>query len=80
MKTKEKDGSITCKLIEIKPHKQTVQPEKPDKITKRYLAEATTWVTNSCKWRAAEEYCKLRGWKFMILTEKELFGKKKPKK
>jgi hypothetical protein len=31
-----------------------------------------TWGINTAKWKAAEEYCRDRGWKFQIFTEKEL--------
>lgn len=31
-----------------------------------------TWGVNEAKWKAAEEYCKDRGWKFIIMTEHEL--------
>jgi hypothetical protein len=30
---------------------------------------------NQAKWQAAEEYCKDKGWKFVIMTEKEIYGK-----
>jgi hypothetical protein len=42
------------------------------KPTKRYLREVMTWGINSAKWKAAEEYCKDRKWKFVIMTEREL--------
>jgi hypothetical protein len=32
-------------------------------------ATQTTWPKNEAKWKAAEEYCRIRGWKFMVLTE-----------
>lgn len=60
-------------LIEIKPFKQTKAPEnKKYKHKKTIIYEQTTWVKNQAKWSAAVKYCKKRGWKFMILTEKEL--------
>ena len=59
-------------MIEIKPQKQTVAPNKPAKVTKRYLTEVMEWSKNSSKWEAAKEYCKVRGMDFMILTEREL--------
>jgi hypothetical protein len=31
-----------------------------------------TWGVNEAKWKAAAVYCNDRGWKFDILTEKEL--------
>jgi len=59
-------------LIEVKPKSQTQPPKKQQKITKRYLNEVTTWGVNEAKWKAAEEYCKDRGWAFYIFTETEL--------
>ena len=63
-------------LIEIKPYKETIPPTvqntKKNRPTKRYLNEVKTWGTNSSKWNAAEEYCKDKGWKFVIMTEREL--------
>ncbi len=61
----------TVILVEIKPEKETVVPKRPDK-SKRYITEALTYVKNQCKWKAAEEYAKDRGWKFQIWTEKTL--------
>jgi len=31
------------------------------------------WSINRAKWRAARQYCKVHGYKFQVLTEKELF-------
>ena len=59
-------------LVEVKPRAQTKPPEKSSKITKRYLNEVKTWGVNQAKWEAAGEFCKDRGWRFMIMTEKEL--------
>jgi len=65
-------GEKEISLIEIKPYKQTQQPKKRDKITKRYLTEVATWGVNKAKWDAAETFCAARGWKFKIYTEKSL--------
>jgi hypothetical protein len=56
-------------LIEIKPKSQTQPPKKPSRQTKRYLTEASTYVKNQCKWKAAENYAADRGWEFKIWTE-----------
>lgn len=65
-------GTIECTVVEIKPKDQTKPPEPQQKRTKRYINEVYRWGINSSKWKAAEQYCKERGWKFIILTEKEL--------
>lgn len=59
-------------LIEIKPEKFTREPKIPKRKTKQFLNEVITWGVNQAKWKAAEEFCLDRNWKFMILTEKEL--------
>ena len=67
-----KDGTKETVLIEIKPAKQTKPPKKPQKITRGYITEVKTWGVNEAKWKAAAEFCKDRGWRFVIFTEKEL--------
>lgn len=68
MKTKNGDTY----LIEIKPFKETREPKKRSRITKQYLYEVKTWGINSSKWKAAQEFCADRKWKFKIITEKEM--------
>ena len=72
VKSKTKDGKIKTMLIEVKPKKQTIQPEPRKRITKQYINEVTTWGVNQAKWKAAEEFCMDRGWKFMLMTEDHL--------
>ena len=71
-KRRGRDGKIESILIEVKPHSQTKPPKVQSKPTKRYIHEVQQWGINSSKWAMAEEYCRDRGWKFMIMTEKEL--------
>jgi len=59
-------------LIEVKPKSQTQPPKVPSKKTKKYLNEVFTWGVNEAKWKYATEYCKDRGWEFVIMTEVEL--------
>lgn len=59
-------------VIEVKPKSQTKEPERKSRITKKYLTEVKTWGINQAKWKAAEEFCKDRGWKFQIMTEDQL--------
>jgi hypothetical protein len=73
IKIQEKNGEIKCKMVEIKPFKQTQQPKQPKRQTKSYLSEVKAWVINNHKWKAAESYCKSRNWDFLVLTEKHIF-------
>jgi hypothetical protein len=72
VKKKDKDGKVKVAMIEIKPKKQTVEPKRQKKPTKRYVTEVQTWGVNSAKWEAAQEYCADRMWQFLIYTEDEL--------
>ena len=74
IKSLNRDGSISKKIIEIKPKKQTVPPKKPKKKrTKRFLTESKTYLTNCSKWEASKKYCQKRKWIFQILTEDHLY-------
>ena len=73
VKYKNNKGFSETRLIEVKPQKQCVPPEKPKKITKAFLNEMKRYGINNAKWKAAKEFAENRGWKFQILTEKELF-------
>lgn len=72
IQTRNKEGILRTFLVEIKPLSQTRPPEVQKRVTKRYLTEVLTWGKNEAKWKAAREFCKDRGWEFVILTEKEL--------
>ena len=72
VKARQADGSIKVSLVEVKPFKQTKPPEIQKRKTRRYLNEVTTYLVNEAKWKAAENFCKDRGWNFQILTEREL--------
>lgn len=69
---KDKNNNIKTYLVEIKPKRQTKQPEKR-KNTKKYVRELVEWEKNKCKWEAAKNYAKEKNWEFKILTENELF-------
>jgi hypothetical protein len=72
VKSRNKQGLIETIIIEVKPSSQAVAPKTQKKVTKRYIAEVMTYGVNQAKWKAAEEYCKDRSWKFVVVTEKEL--------
>ena len=72
IKVKESNGSIKKYLIEIKPKKQTVEPIPQKRKTKGYIYEVYEYAKNQAKWKAAEEWCADRGYKFKVLTEDDL--------
>ena len=72
IKVKESNGSIKKYLIEIKPKKQTIEPIPQKRKTKGYIYEVYEYAKNQAKWKAAEEFCKDRGYEFKILTEQDL--------
>ncbi|MAI17819.1 MAG: head completion protein [Marinovum sp.] len=67
-----KDAQGQKWLVEIKPKKQTVPPAKPKRKTKRYLNEVLTYMKNESKWKAANNWCVERGYKFAIWHEDTL--------
>ena len=74
-----KEGSKNVKyLVEIKPYKQTIPPNATRrKKRETLLHEQATYEVNKVKWEAANEWAKKNGYKFIIITEKELFPEKK---
>ena len=72
LKVKEQNGTIKKYVIEVKPLKQTVEPQPPKRRTKKYLYEAMEYAKNQAKWKAAREFCEDRRYEFKIITEKEL--------
>lgn len=64
------DGSVQKYLLEYKPKKFTVRPEKTKRMsekTYRYLCE--TYLINQAKWKAANEYARKHNAKFMVISE-----------
>ena len=59
-------------LVEIKPKKQTMKPKVPNRKTKKYIKEISTYVVNTNKWKAADKFANKKGWKFQIWTEETL--------
>ena len=58
-------------IVEVKPKKQT-EPPKKRKKTKKYIEEVYTYGRNISKWKAAQKWCKDRGYVFQIWTEDTL--------
>jgi len=59
-------------VIEVKPKKQTVEPQKRSRVTKSFIYECKTYAVNQAKWKAAREFCADRLIEFKIITEEEL--------
>ena len=57
VKVRQKDATIRVMILEIKPHKQTIEPVKKSRVTKQYIQEVVTYGTNQAKWKAATEFC-----------------------
>jgi len=72
IQVRDKDGKLHVYIVEIKPYKQTKPPVKRRQTQQQYLNEVMTWGKNTAKWKATEEYCKDRGYKFKLITEREL--------
>jgi hypothetical protein len=68
IKYKDKYNQVVEEIIEIKPSKQLQNSAD--------LMEALMFSINTAKWKAAEQYCKQHGYRFRILTERELFRRK----
>lgn len=63
-----KAGLVTKKVwLEIKPECETIKPKNPNNIKANL-----TYLTNCCKWEAAEKLAKSRGFEFHLITEKQL--------
>ena len=66
-------------IIEVKPNRETKPPKKREK-SRKFINEAKKYAKNEAKWRAAEEFCKNKGWHFLIQDEYDLGIKKRRKK
>ena len=72
IKVKNRHGEMKTWMIEVKPKKQTLPPEKKKRVTKQYITEVASWGINQAKWKYAKEYCLDRGWEFVLFTEDQL--------
>jgi len=67
---------IQTYLVEIKPYSQTHLPRPQKRQTRKYLTEVMTFAINDAKWKSAQAFCQDKGWKWKVITEKELYGTK----
>jgi hypothetical protein len=67
------NGKEDIIMVEVKPFKETHKPvHKKGKRKASIIKEELTFAKNTAKWEAAERFCAKNGWKFQILTEKEI--------
>ena len=72
-------------LVEIKPEKEIklvqeyietgVLPKRiktkfPNEKPSTFVYRVKAWATNVAKWKACEEFCRKKGWKFVKIGEK----------
>lgn len=61
-------------IVEVKPTKDCRLPKSRGKKSDRTMQiREQTYYINQAKFKAAREYCKKLGMKFVIITEKDLF-------
>lgn len=66
-------GQISKYLIEIKPERQTKKPALSNRKRRSTLiSEAVMYDKNQAKWAAADKFAKSQGFKFVVLTEKNI--------
>lgn len=63
-------------IVEVKPSNQLKHPKKPKTLNKRsiknYNYSLKMYITNVSKFDAIRKYADLNGYKFILVTEKEL--------
>lgn len=78
LEKKNANEEIETLVVEIKPYKQTQKPKGGKrKNSKSLINENITYTINTSKWEAAKKFCNKHSWKFIILTENELFDASK---
>jgi len=84
------DNKLKKYLVEVKPFKQgpiinsdgtfdfSNKPKPPKNKTKKsmtnFMNSATTYATNTYKWKSAIEFSRKNGWIFRVVTENEIFN------
>ena len=73
IRIKKSDTIMRTQIIEIKPFRETKAPKlAKNRKTKTMLYEVKTYAKNQAKWAAAKEFCRVRDWDFVVITEKDL--------
>jgi hypothetical protein len=68
------EKGVETHLIEVKPLAQCQPPKRPKRASKGFEARQLTYAVNQAKWEMAQQYAKKRGWKFSLITEKDIPG------
>jgi hypothetical protein len=64
------NGKIVPTLIEIKPAQFSVKPVRGKRQKqKTYMESIERYYTNGSKWLAAKQFCKERGWDFLLICK-----------
>lgn len=63
----ESSGKLKNVWIEVKSSKETRQPSDSSSAERK-----KTWIRNNCKWNAARRLCESKGYKFLVITDKDL--------
>jgi hypothetical protein len=73
IRIKKSETVTRTQIIEVKPFRETKPPRlSKSRNTKTMLYEVKTYAKNQAKWVAAKEYCRVRDWDFIVITEKDL--------
>ena len=72
--TVNRGGIFERYIVEVKPKAQTKPPKRKTtgRPSKAYVKQVETYLINSAKFEAAQQYCEKRDMKFMLLTEDNL--------
>ena len=68
----QEGDKITKYLVEIKPSRQTKPPGTKYKKKAHMIYEQIQYAVNMAKWESCKKYCDKRGFRFLIITEKDL--------
>jgi len=71
---KTRTGEIVTELWEVKPEKEINPPKRSrGKSRQTVLYEELTYAVNKAKWHSAALFAQQQGWKFRLMTEKQIF-------
>jgi hypothetical protein len=68
----QEGGKTTKYLIEVKPSRQTIPPSTKYKKKEHMIYEQIQYAVNRSKWDACIKYCAKHGFRFLLITEKDL--------